>query len=156
MQKVQEIQGLADYNNTKGFYDAIKALYGHRKRAVTPVHSADGATLFKDRNEILGHWANHFEILLNHTKPVDLDILDELPDLPPVAHLDSPPEHFETHQATQGLKNNKSDGPDGIQAEVFKQGWYLLTRHLHLLTLHLWEHQTLPQDCREGSGKNHA
>lgn len=42
--KAQEVHGLADHNNTQGYYDAIKALYGPRKRAVTPVRSADGAS----------------------------------------------------------------------------------------------------------------
>ncbi|XP_061574023.1 uncharacterized protein LOC133440720 [Cololabis saira] len=75
-----------------------------------------------DRPEILGRWANHFETLLNHANPVDLHILDGLPDLPPVEHLDSPPQFCETRQAIRDLKNNKSAGPDGIPAEVFKNG----------------------------------
>ncbi|KAK0152198.1 LINE-1 retrotransposable element ORF2 protein [Merluccius polli] len=53
VQKAQEIQNLADCNNTQGFYDAIKALYGPRKRAFAPVRSADRSTVFKDRQEIL-------------------------------------------------------------------------------------------------------
>ncbi len=37
VQKSQEIQNLADCNNIQGFYDALKALYGPRKRAIVPV-----------------------------------------------------------------------------------------------------------------------
>ena len=117
-QKAQEIQNLADCNNTQGFYDAIKALYGPRKRAIAPVRSADGSTLFKDRHEILARWANHFESLLNHTNPVDPHILDNLPDLPTTTHLDTPPLHSEIQQAIAGLKNNKSAGPDGDRKSV--------------------------------------
>ena len=49
----QKIQNLADCNNIQGFYDAIKTLHGLRKRAIAPVLSADGSTLFKNRHEIL-------------------------------------------------------------------------------------------------------
>ncbi len=91
VQKSQEIQNLADCNNIQGFYDALKALYGPRKRAIVPVRSADGSTLFKDRHKILARWANHFESPFNHTNPADLHILDNLPDLLPTKHLDTPP-----------------------------------------------------------------
>ena len=150
-QKAQEIQNLADCNNTQGFYDAIKALYGPRKRAIAPVRSADGSTLFKDRHEILARWANHFESLLNHTNPVDPHILDNLPDLPTTTHLDTPPLHSEIQQAIAGLKNNKSAGPDGIPAEVFKHGGYMLTRRLHILIHNIWEHGTIPQDWKDAN-----
>ncbi len=133
VQKAQEIQNLADCNNIQGFYDALKVLYGPRKRAIVPVRSADGSTLFKDRHEILARWANHFEGLLNHTNPADPHILDNLPDLPPTKHLDTPPLYSELRKAIAGLKNNKCAGPDGIPAEVFKHGGYILTRRLHLL-----------------------
>ena len=151
VQKAQEIQQLADCNNTQGFYDAIKALYGPKKRAIAPVRSADGSRLFKDRHEILARWANHFENLLNLTNPVDPHNLDHLPDLPPIMILDTPPSYSETRQAIEGLKNNKSAGPDGIPAEVFKHGGYLLTRRLHLLIHNIWEHGTLPQDWKDAN-----
>lgn len=151
VQKAQEIQNLADCNNTQGFYDAIKALYGPRKQAIAPVRSADGSTLLKDRHEILARWANHFETLLNQTNPVDPHILDNFPDLPPAINLDTPPLYSETRKAIAGLKNNKCAGPDGIPAEVFKHGGYLLTRRLHLLIQKFWEHETLPQDWKDAN-----
>lgn len=150
-QKAQEIQHMADCNNTQGFYDAIKALYGPRKRTIAPVRSEDGSTLYKDRQEILDRWAIHFETLLNHNNPIDPHILDTLPDLPPLMHLDTPPQYSETRQAIRSLKNHKSPGPDGIPAEVFKHGGYLLTRRLHLLICAIWEHVPLPQDWKDAN-----
>ena len=150
-QKAHEIQNLADCNNTQGFYDGIKALYGPRKRSIAPVRSDDGSTLYKDRQEILSRWASHFETLLNHNNPIDPHILDTLPDLPPLMHLDTPPQYSETRQAIRSLKNNKSPGPDGIPAEVFKRGGYLLTRRLHLLICTIWEHVTIPQDWKDAN-----
>ena len=64
-------------------------------------------------------------------------------------HLDTPPLYSEIRQAIAGLKNNKSAGPDGIPAEVFKHGGYILTRRLHLLIQNIWEHGTLPQDWKD-------
>ncbi len=151
VQKAQEIQNLADCNNIQGFYDALKALYGPRKRAIVAVRSADGSTLFKDRHEILACWANHFESLFNHTNSADLHILDNLPDLPPTKHLDTLPLYSELRQAIAGLKNNKCAGPDGIPAEVFKHGGYILTRRLHLLIQNIWEYGTLPQDWKDAN-----
>lgn len=151
VQKAQEIQHLADINNTQGFYDAIKALYGPRKRTVAPVRSADVSTLFKDRHEILDCWTDHFSTLLNHTNPVDPHIPDKLPDLPTLTHLDNPPQYSETRQAIRSLKNNKSVVPDGILAEMFKHGGYLLTRRLHLFISHIWEHESLPQDWKDAN-----
>ena len=57
--------------------------------------------LFKDRHEILVHWANHSESLFNHTNPVDPHILDNLPDLPLITHLDTPPLYSELRQAIE-------------------------------------------------------
>ncbi len=146
VQKAQEIQNLADCNNTQGFYDALKALYGPRKWAIAPVRSADGSTLFKDRHEILARWANHFESLFNHINPADPYILDNLPDLPPTMHLDTPPLYSELRQAIAGLKNNKCAGPDGIPAEVFKH-----FKEVHLLIQNIWENGTLPQDWKDAN-----
>ena len=117
--------------------------------AIAPVRSADGSTLFMDRHEILVRWANHFESL--HTNPVDPHIPDNLPDLPPTTHLDTPPLYSEIQRAIAGLKNNKSAGPDGIPAEVFKNGGYILTRRLHLLIQNIWEHGTLPQVWKDAN-----
>ncbi|KAL1255533.1 hypothetical protein QQF64_013594 [Cirrhinus molitorella] len=151
VQKAQEIQNLADCNNTQGFYDALKVLFGPRKWAIAPVRSADGTTLFKDRHEILARWANHFESLYNYTNPVDPHILDKLPDLPPIMPLDTPPLYFELQQAIAGLKNNKGTGPDGIHAEVFKHGGHILTHRLYLLIQNIWEHGTIPQDWKDAN-----
>ncbi len=131
--------------------DALKVLYGPRKRAIVPVRLADGSTLFKVRHKILARWANHFESLFNHTNPADLHILDNLPDLPPTKHLDTPPLYSELRQAIAGLKNNKCAGPDGIPAEVFKHGGYILTCRLHLLIQNIWEYGTLPQDWKDAN-----
>ncbi len=76
----------------------------------------------------------------NTSYPTNMDVLADLPCLPTVDHLDSPPSFSEVCKAIAGLKNNKSPGLDGIQAEVLKHGGYLLTRRLHQLISAIWSH----------------
>ncbi|XP_041934160.1 uncharacterized protein LOC121696990 [Alosa sapidissima] len=113
--------------------------------------SAAGDSLLKDRQEILERWAEHFNGLLNHSNPADPNILDKAPVMPQMRHLDSPPDFGETSKAIRSLKNNKSPGPDGIPAEVFKHGGYLLTRRLHLLITKIWQSENVPQDWKDAN-----
>lgn len=122
LKKAQEIQGYADTNNTYAFYAAAKSIYGPQKRSIAPVRSADGHVLFKDKQQILERWAEHFDSLLNKINPSDPLVLNALPDLPPSPFLDDPPMFSEALTAIRSLKNNKSPGPDGIPAEILKKG----------------------------------
>ncbi|XP_042591969.1 uncharacterized protein LOC109084930 [Cyprinus carpio] len=117
----------------------------------SPTHKATFTAARAKPSEPFGLWRTSGGISSNHTNPVDQHILDNLPDLPPTMHLDTPPLFSELRQAISGLKNNKSAGPDGIPAEVFKHGGYILTRRLHLLIQNIWEHGTLPQDWKDAN-----
>ena len=151
LRKAQEIQGYADTNNTHGFYDAIKTVYGPQKRNITSVKSADGSILYKEKDQIIARWAEHFEHLLNHENPNDPTVLHNLPDLPPIEVLDQPPQFSEVLNAIKGLKNNKSPGPDGIPAEVFKEGGYILKLRIHEIITRIWESGTVPQSLKDGT-----
>lgn len=59
--------------------------------------------------------------------------------------LDESPEFTEVLAAVRSLKNCRGPGPDGLPAELLKQGGYLLTRHLHKPIYHIWCNETLPQ-----------
>ncbi|CAJ1063208.1 hypothetical protein KUCAC02_027720%2C partial [Xyrichtys novacula] len=132
LKKAEEIQRNADDNNAHAFYEAVKSLYGPQKRNIAPVRSADSSVLFKDKEQILERWAELFDALLNTTNPSDPSVLDALPDLPPVPSLDEPPKFTEVFSAIRSLKNNKSPGPDGLLAEIFKKGGNLCIRQLFL------------------------
>ena len=149
--KASEIQLYADTNNSHGFYDAIKSIYGPQRKNINPVRSADGVTLHKDTHQILNRWAEHFNTLLNSENPADQDIFANFPTSPPVEHLDSPPSFAEVRKAMKGLKNNKSPGPDGIPAEVLKHGGYLLTRRLHQLINTIWSSENIPQEWKDAT-----
>ena len=51
--------------------------------------------------------------------------------------------------AIKSLKNQKSPGPDGLPAEVFKFGGYLLKRKLHKLFRKVWSTGIIPQDWKD-------
>lgn len=144
VKKAREIQAFADTNNSYGFYSAVKSIYGPTSRSVTPVRSADGASLIKEKKQVLNRWAEHFQELLNRVNPTDPSALDELPTLPPILELDIPPTLPEVRLAVSALKNKKAPGGDGLPAEVFKFGGNLLLARLHAVFLACWRERRIP------------
>ena len=143
--KAQEIQAYADTNNMQGFYNALKSIHGPRKNTLSPLRSADGLSILKERSDILNRWAEHFQSLLNHQNPYNEDILEGLAQSPIVHDLSTPPQMHEVICAIKNLKDNKSCGPDEIPGELLKYGGYLLKQHLHKLILALWEEERIPK-----------
>ena len=43
----------ADKDNMLNFYNLAKIIFGPRSRSITPLKTADGLTLLKDKNQIL-------------------------------------------------------------------------------------------------------
>lgn len=146
-----EIQSYADANNIQGFYNAAKTIYGPKKHSNYPVRSADGNTLYKNNSQILSRWAEHFENLLNQVNPTAPHILDELPNLPMLDTLDESPHFSEVLRAISELKNNKSPGPDGVPAEIYKHGGYLLKRRLYELITEIWTTEIIPQTLKDAN-----
>ena len=52
--KAEEIQSVADREDMKKFYDALKTIYGPKMSGATPLRSADGSTLLTDKDAIFG------------------------------------------------------------------------------------------------------
>ena len=80
----------------------------------------------KDHEGILSRWAEHLNELLNCVNPTDPTSVDLIFQLPIIPQLFHPFAFYEVEVAIKGLKNNKSAGPDGIPAEVFKHGGHHL------------------------------
>ena len=142
--KAREIQRHADENRTYDFYNAIKGIYGPTRRTITPLLSADGSSLLKDKQQILARWAEHFRLLLNQLNPTDLSALDELPTLPPVPDLDVIPSRQEVEAAVKTLKNKKAPGEDALPSEIFKYGGPTLLGKLTDLFSLCWSHEQIP------------
>ena len=103
--------------------------------------SKDGTKVIKGHESILSRWAEHLKELLNCVNPTDPTLVDLIPQLPIIPQLDHPPAFYEVEAAIKGLKNNKSAGPDGIPAEVFK----------HQFIHRAWTTGKLPQQWKDAT-----
>ena len=147
--KAQELQSFADQNDLQSLHAGIKAVYGPLQNAFAPLNSADGTSLIKDRQGILGHWVEYLSGLLNTVNPINPDFIDRLPTLPLIMALDITPSYDEVHRACQTLKNNKSPGPDRVPGEVFKFGGEAVTQHLFKFIEAFWGAGFVPQSMKD-------
>ncbi len=119
------------------------------KRAIVPVRSADGSTLFKDRHEILA-----IILRVSLTTPTLLTYIYWI--ICQTCHQpstwDTPPLYSELRQAIAWLEEQQMRWTRRNPLQrFFKHGGYILTRRLHLLIQHLWEYGTLPQDWKDAN-----
>jgi len=149
--KDKEIQFYADTNEMQKFYDAIRAVYGPRHHSMHPVRARYGVTSIKDQPGVLSCWAEHLSELLNCINPTDSTFIDLIPQLPIIPDLDQLPTFHEVCIAVKGLKNNKAAGPDGLPAEVFKRGGYLLKHRFHRFITSTWSSGCVPQQWKDAN-----
>ena len=138
-EKALEIQRLADSGDTRGFFNATKAVYGPSYRGLNPLRSKDGQTLLKESVEISSRWREHFHELLNRNTTLKPETIEQIPQRPIMEHLVDPPTENEVRDALRKLSNNKASGPDGIPAEILKQGGPKLLSHIHSLLGKIWD-----------------
>ena len=149
--KSEELQRLADMNNSKEFFAATRKLYGPRSGGVGPIASKDGSTVHKEKAKIRERWGEHFSELLNQDAQVDEDAIERLPKLPTITELAEPPTIDELEKAITMTKPGKAAGPDGIPSEIFKNGGkYLSDKILELFRL-IWERESLHPDLRDAN-----
>ena len=74
--KAGKIETYAAAKNSKMFFSAIKEVYGPTKPRTTPLLSADGSTLLKEKSSTNARWREHFSTLLNRPSTVDPTVLD--------------------------------------------------------------------------------
>ena len=148
--KAAQIQSYANINDTKSFYEALKAVYGPRHFSLHPVRSIYG-DLIKNKELILERLAEYLQNLLNKVHITDPGFLDDLPTLPIIPKLDDPPSFDEVERAILRLKDNKAAGPDNIPPEVIKYGGCALHRRLHNFILDCWSAKCLPQQWKDAN-----
>lgn len=149
--KAEELQGFADAYDTKGFYAALKAVYGPRSGNILPILSQDGQTLLVEQDKILNRWAEHFKQVLNAPSVIDLPTFHSLPQEPVQHELDLPPTQYEVLKAISSLKCGKAPGMDGLSAELLKAGGKILTTELTSLFWKAWNDSMLPQEFKDAS-----
>jgi len=148
MQRGKVIQDFADNNQMHEFYDAVKGVCGPVRNSTTPIRSANGEILHKTNEDILARWADHFRTLLNAANPADPAFIGDLPEFPQFPEMYETPTIEEVQNAIRQLKNMKSPGPDGVPAEVFKQGGRELETFLHEFFTACWNNEVVPSSWK--------
>ena len=92
--------------------------------------------------------AEYLQNLLYMVRTTDPGFLDDLPTLPIISKLDYPPSFDKLVMAIQGLKDNKTAGPDNIPDEIIKYGGCALHRRLHSFIHDRWSAKCLPQQWK--------
>ena len=125
----------ADAGDYRGFYEALKAVYGPIYQVRSQLRSSDGLELLTDKTAILSRWSEHFQALFNANRTDEDPVILRIPQQPVKAELDNPPSFEETTKAIKQIKCGKAAGVDGIQPEAWKHGGPALHCKLHELFL---------------------
>ncbi|KAL8620826.1 hypothetical protein ACOMHN_033223 [Nucella lapillus] len=75
----------------RGFYEALKAVYGPSHQVLGPLRSTDGQALLTDKVSILNRWAEHFQTLFSADRAVDDAVIQHIPQQPMKEELDAAP-----------------------------------------------------------------
>lgn len=147
--KARALQIAADSNDSKAFFQGLKAVYGPRDSGSVPVRSLDGRTLITDRAGILSRWAEHFRDVLNQKTSFDNTVFSEIPNWETDIELDFPPTLSEVKTAIAQMACGKAPGLDDIPAELFKHGGTALSCRMVRLFVRIWENRSVPQDFKD-------
>ena len=145
----ERTQLCADIGDYRGFYEALKAVYGPTHQVQSPLRSADGQALFTDKASILSRWSEHFQALFSADRVVQDSSVLRIPQQPVKVELDELPSMEEITKAIEQLKSGKAAGVDGIPPEIWKDGGPALHNKLHELLVCCWEQGKLPRDLRD-------
>ncbi len=142
-----DLERLRNVNESRKFYKILNAQRQGFNPRVDMCRALDG-TLLTNKTNVLERWREHFDALLNDE--VEAEELDfGFPDDEGAAVLI--PTHQETVDAINSLKNNKAPGPDGIPAELLKNGGEELIGTMHEVIKQIWITETLPSTWLEGA-----
>ena len=147
--KAEEMQEMADKNNSHGLFSELKTIYGPRTNTVAPVKTADGSKLCTDLQEITERWREHFCTLLNQEGAADPDACNQLDQRPVREDLCEPISMVELEEAIQNTRSGKAPGQDGIPSDILQHGGPKLKEQLLSLYNACWENSSVPQDFKD-------
>ena len=102
--KTQQYAHLGDY---RGFYKALKAVYGPIHRVQSLVRSADGQVIFTHKAFILSRWSEHFQSLFSADCVVQDPAVLRIPRQPFKEEMDEIPAMKEITKAIEHLRSGK-------------------------------------------------
>ena len=147
--KADELQQLADENSSKGFFAAIKQVYGPQKTAVAPIRDAEGSQMLTEKPAIVSRWREYFSDLLNCPATAREEALASVDQYPVQEDMANPPTLEEILAAIKSIKSGKTPGLDGIPAEIYKYGGTALHAQLLKFYRSCWTAKELPQQFKD-------
>ena len=147
---LSELERLRNMNDSRKYYKILNDQRRGFNPQVNMCRALDG-TLLTNKTDVLARWQEHFDDLLNGefvaNEAMVLGFLDDDGNEQTVPE----PTREEVTNAIKSLKNNKSPGPDGIPAELLKNGGNDLIAFLHEIILEIWRTEKLPELWMEGA-----
>jgi hypothetical protein len=112
------------WTNPRDAWEYIQILTGgskaHHKKKVKMAMKMENGKTATNSKENMAVFGPHFERVFNNHRPVDLTILDEIPQRPILHKINSPITFDEVNAAINKLKNGKSPGLNGIPPKAYK------------------------------------
>lgn len=131
-------------NKSRQLFQNINAIRMGFKKQEKFLKDSDG-TLITDQIDILDKWKDYFENLLNCEEPIDSFTWT---DVEPNESEYLPPSRIEKAVQIKRLKNHKTPGEDGIQAEILKSLDEKAISSIHNLVELVWKEEKIPEDWR--------
>lgn len=147
--KAAELQELADFNDTKGFYQSMRAIWGPRVNHPSQLLDHGGQNVLSEKPDLLHRWTEHFNQLLNEETTVASVTTNSITQAPPQAWMDEAPEIEEVRKAVGMLSDGKSPGADGIHPEIIKSGGERVLQALTNIIKKAWKENEVPQDWKD-------
>ena len=105
--KADELQRAADRNDTKGFYNGLKEVWGPQTKQPVHLKSSDGFEIFTDSKSVMARWSEYFQKLFNVLGDMEPGVLENIQKRSVNTALDEKPTMDEMVRAIKGLKDGK-------------------------------------------------
>ena len=148
--KGDELQQLADGNSSKGFFAAIKQVYGPQKTAVAPIRDAESSQMLTEKPAIVSRWREYFSDLLNCPATAREEALTSLDQYPVQEDMANPPTLEEILAAIKTRKSGKTPGLDDIPIFIYLDAYGGAALHAQLLKFYhiCWTAKELSQQFK--------
>ena len=103
--KANELQQLADENSPKGFFAAIKQVYGPQRTAFAPIRDVEGSQMLTEKPAIVSRWREYFLNLLNCPATAREEALASVDQYPVQEDMANPPTLEEILAAIKSIKS---------------------------------------------------
>lgn len=148
IEKSESLEKMANCNDTKGFYNGLKAIFGPRTSSIVPIKNREG-TLLTNQEEITHRWKEHFQDLLNLDGETNANVLNEIIPQPRKQELDNEITMEELESAIKSMSSEKAPGLDGLPAEVYKYSGQDIKVKLLDIIRECWRTENIPQEFKD-------